>query len=86
MATKKQPKKAEKAAEKSAVIFIKPWVYVQNLGDGSCGVRFFNERAEAEAYAEPDDERNCDDVFQVTLVVDPKTGRVCNVRKRQEDD
>jgi len=81
------PKKTvKKEKEQSNVIFVKPWVYVQNFGDGSCGVNFFNEEADANAYAEPDDERYCDDVYQVTLVIDPKTLKICNVRKRMNND
>ncbi len=74
------------SAEKPAVIFVKPWVYLQSAGDGSAYANFFNTEEEASTYAEPDDERLCDDIFQVTLVIDPKSGRICNVKKREKDD
>jgi hypothetical protein len=50
---------------------IKVWTYVENLGDGSCGVRFFNSEAEANAYADEDNsDRFCDDVNPETLEFD----------------
>lgn len=81
----KKSKKATKD-EKPGVIFVNAWVYAANCGDGSASVNFFNEEAEAEAYAAPDDERFCDDIFPVTLVIDPETKRICNVKKRKSDD
>jgi hypothetical protein len=73
-------------AKDSKVIFVKPYVYVSNQGDGSANVNFFNTSEEAEAYAEPDGERYGDDIFPVTLVIDKKTGKICNVRKRREGE
>lgn len=54
------------------------WLYIQNAGDGSCYVRFFNSEEDAEAYAENDDERYCDDIAQVSLEFDPQTGKLLN--------
>jgi DNA-binding beta-propeller fold protein YncE len=70
---------------KSSVLFVKGYVYVSNCGDGSASVSFFNTEQEAEAYAAPDDERFCDDIRPITIVVDPQTGKICNVKKRKED-
>jgi hypothetical protein len=78
--------KKNKPIADPTVIFIKPWVYVRSQGDGSANVLFFNTEAEAEAFTEGDEERLCDDVFQVTLVIDPRTGQICNVRKRKDDE
>lgn len=85
---KAAPKVTKKATpeKKSGVIFVRPWVYLANQGDGSASVNFFNTEEEAEAYAEPDGERYGDDVYQTTLVIDPKTGKICNVRKREKDE
>lgn len=76
----------KKSAQKSDVLFVKAWVFVENGGDGSAFVSFFNTEEEANAYAEPADERFCDDVFPATIVVDPKTGKICNVKKRKNED
>lgn len=54
------------------------WFYIQNAGDGSAYVRFFNSEADAEAYAENDDERYCDDICQESLEFDSKTGKLTN--------
>ncbi len=43
------------------------WVYISNRGDGSCGLSFFSTRKKAENYAEHDDERSCDDIFDIDL-------------------
>ena len=52
-------------------------VYIQNCGDGSCRVKFFNSEEDAEAYAEPDNERNCEDVYTVELEFD-SDGKLLN--------
>ena len=49
---------------------IKVWTYVENLGDGSCAVRFFSTREAAEEFAAEDDERFCDDINLETLEFD----------------
>lgn len=48
----------------------KIWTYSENLGDGSVSVRFFNSEEDAEAYAENDHERSCDDIECHVLVFD----------------
>ncbi len=45
----------------------KVWVYISNSGDGSCGLSFFSTQKKAEAYADHDDERYCDDIFDINL-------------------
>jgi hypothetical protein len=60
---------------------IKLIVFIQNLGDGSCAVRFFNSEEDAEAYAGDDDERYCDDIYPVTLEVD-ESGKLLNPDKK----
>lgn len=60
---------------------VKVWTYVENLGDGSCAVRFFNSREEAEAFAGEDDERYCDDINPETLEFDDN-GVLLNPDKR----
>ena len=55
----------------------KIWTYSENLGDGSVTVRFFNSEEDAEAYAELDDERNCDDIQEHVLVFD-NNGKLLN--------
>ncbi len=41
---------------------VKFWYYMQNNGDGSASPLFFNSEKAAEAYAENDNERYCDDI------------------------
>lgn len=55
---------------------IKFWVYVANLGDGSAAARFFKSQKEAEAVAEADLERFCEDVYETEILVDPKTRKL----------
>ncbi len=62
---------------------VKVWLYIENLGDGSCGVRFFNSEADAEAYAEPDDERYCDDIYPKELEFD-EDGKLLNPSVRRD--
>lgn len=45
-------------------------IYIENLGDGSVRVNFFNSTEEAEAKASLSDERFCDDVQKKTLEFD----------------
>jgi hypothetical protein len=59
------------------------WVYIQNGGGGSAFVRFFNSEAEAEAYAELDDERYCDDICYEAIEVD-ENGKILNPSKAEE--
>jgi hypothetical protein len=42
-------------------------VYIQNNGDGSSSVKFFNTEPEAEEFAKDHNERNCEDVYTVEL-------------------
>ena len=49
---------------------LNPWCYIQDQGDGSAFPLFFNTQKEAEAFAKNDDERLCDDIIQISLVVD----------------
>ena len=49
---------------------VEVFIYMKNLGDGSCCVRFFNSKSHAEQYAEKDDERFCDDIYSKTLEFD----------------
>jgi hypothetical protein len=51
-------------------MIIKLAVYIRNLGDGSCSVKFFNTEDEAEKFASKDNERNCDDVYTISIEVD----------------
>lgn len=46
------------------------WIYTQNLGDGSCGNKFFRSEDSAEKYASYDDERMCDDINKYSLEFD----------------
>ncbi len=55
---------------------IKFWTYNSNSGDGSNHILFFSTEALAEAYAEFDDERNCDDINEHELEVDIATGQI----------
>lgn len=61
---------------------IKFWTYIENLYDGSCAIRFFNSEEEAEAYAEKDDERFCDDINVKELEIDPVTLKLMKVNTR----
>jgi hypothetical protein len=81
MASKKTSSK--KPASKN--LSIKLWVYMSNCGDGSAAPKFFNTEQEAEDFAEPDGERFCDDIFQTTLRLDPKTLKLLKVPTRDED-
>lgn len=51
--------------------------YMQNGGDGSAFPKFFSTREAAEAYAESDDERFCDDIEIVNLIIDDN-GKLLN--------
>ena len=53
------------------------WTYVQNCGDGSNYVCYFNSREDAETFAENDNERYCDDITQHTMEVD-ENGKILN--------
>lgn len=63
----------------SDTIRVKYWEYVASSGDGSCSVYQFRTQELAEKYAENDRERFCDDISEVsflinldgTLVTDP---------------
>lgn len=46
------------------------WLYIQNLGDGSCTVKFFKSKRAAEKYAAYDNERFCDDIYYRSLEFD----------------
>ena len=63
--------------EMEEVMKTKIWTYSENLGDGSVTVRFFNSEEDAEAYAELDNERNCDDIQEHVLVFD-NNGKLLN--------
>jgi hypothetical protein len=54
--------------------------YIENMGDGSATIRFFNNKDDAESYAEHDDERYCDDIDTVELIFDDK-GKLLNPDK-----
>lgn len=85
MAAKKKAVKAK--VKKSDVIFVKAYVWVVNNDDGSASALLFNTAEEAEAYAELDSApRFNDDVQRITLVVDPKTAKLCNVKKRTKQE
>ncbi len=83
MAKKKTDAVVEKVGD---ILTLRPWVYLQSLGDGSATALLFNTEKEAEAYAEHDDERLCDDVFRDTIKVNLKTGKLLDVPVREEDD
>jgi hypothetical protein len=51
---------------------VKFWVYMENLGDGSAAARIFSSKKAAEKYADHDDERYCDDIYQEEIEVDDK--------------
>lgn len=64
---------------------VKVWTYVENLGDGSCAVRFFNTEEEASAYADDDNsDRFCDDINPETLEFD-ESGKLLNPDKHNRD-
>lgn len=63
----------------------KVFLYIENLGDGSCGVRFFRSKKQAEEYAEKDEERFCDDIYSKELEFD-ESGKLLNFDKREEDE
>lgn len=44
------------------------WVWISNSGDGSNTLHFFDTETAAEAYAELDNERNCEDVQKIDLL------------------
>lgn len=71
---------------KSETLIIKPWVYLESMGDGSAAVRFFNSQKDADKYAEHHDERLCDDIYCKKLVIDLKTGKILNVDVPEEDE
>lgn len=57
--------------------------YIQNNGDGSCSVKFFNSDEAAEEYAKNDDERFCDgDVFTKELEFD-EAGKLLTPNPKQ---
>ena len=58
------------------------YLYIQNMGDGSCSVKFFNSRESAEKFAEPDDERFCEDIYPKTLELD-ENGKLINENSRE---
>ncbi len=74
------------SSKKTPALNIKLWVYMSNCGDGSAVARYFNTEAEAEAFAEPDGERFCDDIYQETFKLDPETHRLLSVPVRDDDD
>lgn len=45
------------------------WLYMRNGGDGSASAKFFPTEQKAEQAAEEDDERFCDDIYPVTIVL-----------------
>lgn len=47
-----------------------------NLGDGSCAVKFFSSKENAENFASKDDERFCDDIYYKEIDIDSATGYV----------
>lgn len=49
---------------------VKFWVHIHNMGDGSAVAKFFNSKEAAEAFAEGDDERFCEDVEPKELEFD----------------
>lgn len=55
---------------------IKLWLYIMNLGDGSCAVKFFSSKENAENFASKDDERFCDDIYYKEIDIDSATGYV----------
>lgn len=57
-------------------------VYIQNCGDGSSAVRFFNSEDDAESYASDDGERHCEDIYTVELEFDSK-GELLNPDTRE---
>lgn len=86
MASKKKSSSSKKSsASKVKPLEIKLWVYMSNCGDGSAVAKYFNTEAEAEEFAEPDGERFCDDIFEKTLRLDPKTLKLLKVPTRDED-
>jgi hypothetical protein len=60
------------------VLRVQFWVFIENLYDGSATARFFKTQADAEKYAEEDDERFCDDIFAKELLIDAETGELLN--------
>lgn len=74
----------KKTKEKPNTLTVKFWIYVRNLGDGSTALYFFNKCSEAESFAEQDDERYCDDVYQKTLKVDLDTGKLLDIPIKDE--
>jgi hypothetical protein len=53
------------------------WIYIENLGDGSCAARITDSEESAEKLAENDDERFCDDIYSKTLEFDDN-GKLLN--------
>jgi hypothetical protein len=60
------------------MIKVKLWVYTESGGDGSVIVRHFNSAEEADAFAENDEDRFCEDIYAVELQIDELTGKLLN--------
>jgi hypothetical protein len=61
-------------------------IYMENNGDGSASARIFPDEETAEAFAEKDDERYCDDISSYTILVDSKGNLVAPPKTKLNDD
>jgi hypothetical protein len=62
---------------------IKKWIYIKNLGDGSCSAELFESEEDAEKAAENHNERFCDDIYPEEIEVDD-TPELISIRKENE--
>lgn len=70
----------QNAALKSTV-----WVYTSNNGDGSVTPLLFSTQEDAQAHAEKDEERYCEDITKLTIYFD-KNGKMIPVLYNEDDD
>ena len=75
------------SGKRRKTIKVKFAVYTQNQGDGSASPRLYATEELAEKAAEKDDERFCEDICALELVVDVETGEIVSgVETKVVDD
>ncbi len=67
-------------------IVVNFWTYARNMGDGDVSVYCFNTREQAEKFAEPDDQRSCEDIEEHVLQLDENTLQIMNCHVRDPED
>lgn len=68
------------------VLTVTFWEFIANNGDGSCSSKHFNSESDAEEFARPDEERNCEDVNRKTIKIDMNTGMLIDTPVRETGD